>query len=308
MYRKAGAILGCFYHPILLRNLSQSGAFIEGLIEVPMGTQIIVDFGQGHMTVATVRRAERRGHGIEFVQPLLDDGAGGLCTSHRVAPYDLATSGLTEAAQATESRKWDPTEAVGLETLAAKLGLVTPNGAGGGAGSGTGAGGDGPHALATAQRVRSLFASTNPMQSLSLLNPGSSNQRQLTVEQWERLKTAVEESSNAQLKHIIALVVLTGARMQELLAAQWDDVDLAAWRWSIPASAEGEGRHVRLPKAALAIFELLPRFDNCPHILVNPRTRKPFNSVYGSWDAARKKAELPDLTIYELRNSIDRNW
>ena len=302
MYRKAGAILGCFYHPILLRNLSESGAFIEGLIEVPAGTQIIVDFGQGNMTVATVRRAERRGHGIEFVQALVDDGAGGLCTCHRVAPYDLATNGLVEAAHANEAHKWDRAEAVGVEALAAKLGLVVPSASGDGDGSGKLA-----HVSAH-QRVRTMFASTNPMQSLSLLNPGTSNQRQLTVDQWERLKTAVAESSNAQLKHIIALVVLTGARMPELLAAQWDEIDLAARRWSIPASAEGGARQVMLPKAAIAILELLPRFEDCRHILTNPRTRKPFNSVYGSWDAARKKAALPDLSIHELRNSILKTW
>ncbi|WP_295632951.1 EAL domain-containing protein [Novosphingobium sp.] len=297
MYRRAGAILGCFYHPILVRNMSDSGAFIEGLIEVPVGTQIIVDFGQGHLTVATVRRAERRGYGIEFVDALVDDAAGGFCTAHRVAPYDLASNGVTAAAQANESRKLDVAELLGFEGLVAKLGLIMHHATGGSEAAG-----------AAHQRVQAMFASTNPMQGLSLLNPGSNNRRQLTAEQWERLKTAVEESSNPQLKHIIALVVLTGARMPELLAAQWDNIDLAARLWSIPASAEGDARQVVLPRAAVAIIEQLPRFEACRHILANPRTRKPFNSVYGSWDAARKKAALPDLSINELRKSIQKTW
>ncbi len=96
--------------------------------------------------------------------------------------------------------------------------------------------------------------------------------------------------------------------MPELLAAQWDDIDLAARLWSIPASSEGDARRITLPRAAVAIIELLPRFEDCRHILANPRTRKPFNSVFGSWDAARKKAALPDLSIHELRNSLARTW
>ena len=63
-----------------------------------------------------------------------------------------------------------------------------------------------------------------------------------------------------------------------------------------------------LPRAAITIIELLPHFETCQHILANPRTLKPFNSVYGSWDAARKKAALPDLSINELRNSILKTW
>ena len=297
MFRKAGAILGFFYHPILLRNVSDTGAFVGGLIEVPVGTQIIVDFGQGNMTVATVRRAERRGHGIEFVQALTDDGVGGFCTCQRVAPYDLASTGVTEAARTKAVHKLEAAEVLGFEGLATKLGLALHHATGG------------SEAASTAhQRVQALFASANPMQGLSLLNPGSNNQRQLTAEQWERLKTAVEASSNPQLKHIIALVVLTGARMPELLAAQWEHIDLAARRWSIPASAEADARQIVLPRAAITIIELLPRFETCQHILANPRTLKPFNSVYGSWDAARKKAALPDLSINELRNSILKTW
>ena len=32
--------------------------------------------------------------GIEFESPLVNDGAGGLCTRHRVSPYALAAAGM----------------------------------------------------------------------------------------------------------------------------------------------------------------------------------------------------------------------
>jgi hypothetical protein len=34
----------------------------------------------------------------EFETPLVSDGAGGLCTRHRVSPYDLAAAGMPLAA------------------------------------------------------------------------------------------------------------------------------------------------------------------------------------------------------------------
>jgi diguanylate cyclase (GGDEF)-like protein/PAS domain S-box-containing protein len=322
VYRRACAIIGCFAHPIILRNLSASGAYIEGLVDVPPGSELIVDFGEGQLTIAAVRRFDSRGHGIEFALPLVDDGAGNLVTSHRVPPYLLATNGLAGlgigagsgsgengAAQGTrtgQKRVWDPSGSVSLPQLAENLGLVRPADPQATTSQGAKTGGKGE--IEAHHMVRSLFATANPLQNLSLANSGTGGQRQLTAAEWERLKKVVEDSSNPQLKHVIALVVLTGARFQELLTAKWDDVALPARRWKIPTTAEGEGRVMRLPQAAVEVFEVLPRFDDCPHVIANPRTHKPYNSIYGSWDAARKKAGLGSLSIHELRQSIRKTW
>ena len=66
---------------------------IQGLEDVPSGTQFVLDFGQGQLAVATVRRSMDDTQGVEFEQELVDDGAGGLCTRHRVNPYALAAAG-----------------------------------------------------------------------------------------------------------------------------------------------------------------------------------------------------------------------
>ena len=63
-------------------------------MDVPVGTQFVLDFGDGQLAVCTVRRSEGYAQGVEFENPLVDDGAGGLCTRHRVAPYVLASMGM----------------------------------------------------------------------------------------------------------------------------------------------------------------------------------------------------------------------
>lgn len=310
MYRKAGVILGGYYHAVIIRNLSETGALIEGFIEVPFGTQVIIDFGDGHLELAVVRRSTDRGHGIEFGEPLVDDGAGNLTTRHVVAPYKLATQGLTGAAQSGESKALDRSGSTTTDALARSLGLSlaqqavdphegkNPNGE-------DGARDERSHAH---HKVRALFAAANPLNNLSLLNLGANSSQRLTAAEWDRLKSAVEESQNPQLKYIIALIVFTGARFQELLTALWTDIDLTEGVWVIPEARSSAPRKIAMPRAAIEILEALPRAAGCGHLIMNPRTNKPYNSVYGSWDAARKKAGLESVSIHDLRKSIKATW
>ena len=75
-------------------NLSRSGAMIEGLIDVPDGTKFVLDFGEGQLVVATVKRSMNDRQGVQFETPLVEDGHGGLCPRHRVSPYAVAEAGL----------------------------------------------------------------------------------------------------------------------------------------------------------------------------------------------------------------------
>ncbi|WP_343061327.1 EAL domain-containing protein [Novosphingobium flavum] len=92
--RKIGVIHEDHRYEVTMRNMSRTGAGIEGLINVPVGTQFVCDFGEGQLVVARVRRSDGSAQGLEFENPLVDDGAGGLCTRHRVAPYVLAAMGM----------------------------------------------------------------------------------------------------------------------------------------------------------------------------------------------------------------------
>src|SRR5690606_14591389 len=80
LLRKVGLIHENFRYEATVRNLSRTGCLVEGLLDVPMGTQFVVDFGGGQLAVAVVRRALSSQQGMEFEVPLVDDGAGGLVT------------------------------------------------------------------------------------------------------------------------------------------------------------------------------------------------------------------------------------
>ena len=94
MFRKVGIIHGDHRYDVVIRDLSKNGAFIEGLVGVPKGTPFVLDLGGGQLVVCEVMRSEGAQLGVEFETPLVSDGAGGLCTRHRVSPYALAAAGM----------------------------------------------------------------------------------------------------------------------------------------------------------------------------------------------------------------------
>ena len=101
VFRKIHVIHDDHSYEVTLRNLSKSGALIEGLLDVPLDTQFVVDLGGGQLAVATVIRSNNEVQGLEFETALIDDGSGGLCTRHRVSPYALAAAGAQLTALST---------------------------------------------------------------------------------------------------------------------------------------------------------------------------------------------------------------
>jgi integrase len=144
----------------------------------------------------------------------------------------------------------------------------------------------------------------NPVRGIT--RPKFSNQRSryLTAGEAQRLFRAVERSANPQLKHIVGLLLLTGARKNELLKAQWQHVDFDRHAWFIPDSKTGKSRHVPLSQAAVDILGKLPRWGGCPWLLPNPATLKPYTDIKRAWMTARDEAQLPDVRIHDLRHSF----
>ena len=98
VFRRIGVIHEDHRYQAVMRDLSQTGSRIEGLVGVPVGAGLVLDLGGGQLVVSTVRRTMDSMIGVEFEEPLVSDGAGGLVTRHRVSPYALASAGMPLAA------------------------------------------------------------------------------------------------------------------------------------------------------------------------------------------------------------------
>jgi diguanylate cyclase (GGDEF)-like protein len=98
VFRRVGVIHDDHRYEAVMRNLSKTGAMVEGLLGVPVDTGLVLDLGEGQLAVGVVNRSVDATIAIEFETPLVSDGAGGLCTRHRVSPYALAAAGMPLAA------------------------------------------------------------------------------------------------------------------------------------------------------------------------------------------------------------------
>ncbi len=94
VFRRIGLIHEDHRYEAVMRDLSKTGASIEGLLGVPVGTGLVLDLGAGQLAVCSVIRVQDAMIAVEFETPLVSDGAGGLVTRHRVSPYALAAAGM----------------------------------------------------------------------------------------------------------------------------------------------------------------------------------------------------------------------
>ncbi len=150
-------------------------------------------------------------------------------------------------------------------------------------------------------------AEINPTAGVPLYEANNARERFLTAEEVQRLTGALVKSENTQLQHIVPLLLLTGARKRELLDAKWENFDVDKRIWRIPTSKSGKARYVPLSNIMLSELAKLPKWNECSYLVPNPKTLKPFVSIFGSWNTARKLAGLPEVRMHDLRHSMASN-
>jgi integrase len=149
---------------------------------------------------------------------------------------------------------------------------------------------------------------SNPVKDVKNLVDDNKIERYLTQAQMQTLMQEVSKSEIQMREHIVLFSIYTGARKREVLDAKWQDIDWALKSWRIPKTKSGKIRHIPLSTGAMQLLEKLRRAvvtpDPLAYIFASPKTGKAYVSFYYSWDAARKRAGLPDLRVHDLRHSF----
>ena len=101
----------------------------------------------------------------------------------------------------------------------------------------------------------------------------------------------------------IRLLALTGARLREILDAQWPQVDLGRGVLSLPDSKTGK-KLIYLSAAASAILAALPRVAFNPHVIPGAKEGAARVDIHRPWAAVTRAAGLEGLRIHDLRHSF----
>lgn len=159
-------------------------------------------------------------------------------------------------------------------------------------------------ALNLAMRWETPGVSNNATKECKLFEDPPTKERFLSREEAQALHLAVQRSPNPKLQFIVPMLILTGARKREVLDAKWEDFDLERRQWRIPVTKLGRPRHVPVSDAVLELLASVPRNPSVPFVFANPRTGKPYVSIFVAWNTARASVGLSDVRIHDLRHSF----
>lgn len=105
----------------------------------------------------------------------------------------------------------------------------------------------------------------------------------------------------------IRLLLLTGARLREILNLEWRHVDLDRGVLRLPDSKTG-AKVVPLGGAALAVLEAIPRTPGGRYVIASTtagtKDEQPRRDVNRPWRAVRKAAGLSDVRLHDLRHGF----
>lgn len=144
---------------------------------------------------------------------------------------------------------------------------------------------------------------TNPTRGLTTL-PEVYRQRFLTLEEAHRLLEILATDENRIAGNAIKLLLLTGARRNEVTHARWVDINWKNRTLLVPIAKSGRARNIALSAEAIEVFSSIPRVKDNPYVFPSELTGKPPASLHFPWKRIRKLAALEDVRLHDLRHSF----
>jgi integrase len=129
--------------------------------------------------------------------------------------------------------------------------------------------------------------------------------RFLQPDELVRFNETLKEETHADLKDFLIMAITTGARRGDVFSARWQDIQWERAVWTIPYPKSGEAYDVQL--MATAVEVLKRRRTHAPETAtyVFPGVGRSGHLVdlKGPWNDFRKKAQIPDIRLHDLRHT-----
>jgi integrase len=155
-----------------------------------------------------------------------------------------------------------------------------------------------------AERWELMPQNSNPV-SHSAKYKENQKERYLSKEEMDALGQQLSLEQAARPYHVAAyrLLMLTGARLNEILSLEWSFVDFERQTLFLPDSKTGK-KQIPLSSAAIAILESLPRVEGNPHVIVGHGEGKHLVNLRKHWMEMRVKIGLDEMRLHDLRHSF----
>ena len=101
----------------------------------------------------------------------------------------------------------------------------------------------------------------------------------------------------------LRLLILTGARLREILHAKWEQVDVERGLIFLADSKTGK-KPLYLSAAAQKVLADLPRIQGNPHVIAGAKDGAPRSDLKKPWAAVSRAAALEGVRLHDLRHSF----
>jgi integrase len=127
----------------------------------------------------------------------------------------------------------------------------------------------------------------------------SRSQKLSTRRRKKNRRTALDPFAVAAIR----LLVFTGARLREILHAEWEHVDFERGILFLSDSKIGR-KPIYLSAPALAALAKLPRIHGNPYLIPGRKEGEPRADLKAPWRAITKAAKLEGVRIHDFRHSF----
>jgi len=128
--------------------------------------------------------------------------------------------------------------------------------------------------------------------------------RWVTPEELPRVARAIDQEENVYIRGALWLYLLLGIRKTELLKAKWENIDLQRREMHLPETKSGRSHYLPLNEPAIQIIKNLPVLEDNPYLLPGRRRGYPLVNISMPWDRVRKKANIEDVRLHDLRRTL----
>ena len=144
----------------------------------------------------------------------------------------------------------------------------------------------------------------DPARPVRLHRENGQRSRYLNEGEIAGLLAALDADPDRVGASVIRLLLMTGARAGEALAARWEHIDLERGIWTLPNPKGGRVAHKPLGAAAVALLRSQNRVEGNPFVFPGDRPGDHRYALRWTWDRVCKRAGIEGCRVHDLRHTF----
>ena len=148
------------------------------------------------------------------------------------------------------------------------------------------------------------WATVNPVSAIKKYQEYK-RERWLNDQELQSLHDVLDHYHNQSVANAVRLLVLTGARKNELLSATWNQFNLENGVWTKPAHSTKQKKmeHLPLSTQVISLLKKMASTATTSYLFPGKIPEKPIQDIKKAWKTITTQAGLSKVRIHDLRHT-----